>query len=244
MIHHFVQLRDKVKQRLDNIDDVTVIGRHEVMRCSLDLVLIVWVFASLVILLANVMKNKGYLDAIDLKMFNWVLFFFIGSAVLWVVLARSIGSMWRLYLFSLWVVSLISVLTWFSLSETYTTPIFIFTSCVVVGIFASNIVTSFINMDRPYLAISMYFLTLLFLLILEVTLLIYSEYKHWTIFAAVAFAFLFVVSQLLGIWVYLHHNKHVWAVENTCIFGCMAAWTEVVDAFGLFVSKEKCNNLT
>ncbi len=208
--------------------------RQEVMSCGLHTLTLIWVAATLFSFF--VMKHPEYHKLIQTNF--WIPFTFIGSTMVWVVLSRVVGSHARLFLFTLWVITLLAFAAWAATGETAGPPsVFGFTTLAAVFVVLSALTTqlSFKHLFRT----SFYYMSTAILvtgLMYVFTPLFPFFTNQWFdplyIWAAAAVIF-FTGFQMWHTGLYLEHNKDLWRIQDTCMFAVMAPWTEAIDTFSV-----------
>jgi hypothetical protein len=210
------------------------------MRCSLELMSIVWLFVCGVYLATRYLLHDLYFQGEGVVFYTWVVFAHIASTVAWAVLARAVGSGMRRTLFAFWIFTLTLMVAWFGMQSLYADTVLVFLVVVVLGLVVSSLATMGIDMDAPGPALVRYSSIVLLLACLAVVTLRYTTYfavHQSAMVSGVALAVVYLLVQLLATWTYLSHNPKVWLVDNTCIFASMSPWSETVDLFTAFTPK-------
>lgn len=214
-----------------------VIGRQQVMYCSLELMSFVWSIVLFISLISYYILLPNYFINEEIELYNWIIFLHIAMTILWVVLSRAVNNNIRRILFGLWVTTLSLSMGWLVMQQEYTNSVFLFVVIVLIGLFTLSEITRYINFNLVGSAVFRYSIGLIIICILTlifVKYIINKEPFNMTHLQPLILAITYLIMQLISTWTYLHHNDEVWLVDTTCIFASMSPWSEIVDAFSVF----------
>ena len=214
------------------------VGRRRVTTCALKLLAGIWALAVIGALISRFYLAPIYFKQTKPSQLAWLLFTFLGIAVTWVVIARAVDNFIRMLLFVSWVFSLVAVVAWGGIIAGIGDEIIFFAIGTMSSLMVMSVLTKRINFNLPWAAFVVYSTGVLFTLLtlLLVTPLIIPGLNRFDLIVPATVVLLYIWLQMASMWNYLHRNRHVWLVNNTCVFAMMAPWTETVDAFQVFSS--------
>lgn len=214
-------------------------GWRGVARCSLRSLCFIWFALLLTVLFTHfVLRTMLTPSKKDLKNYTWTVFLCIGSTVIWVVLSRAISSSARRSLYAVWLLSFFASTIWFVLSTQSIEPFAVFMTIAALSFFVLSKLVFVVHEHQPLRALFVFLCVefvaglIAYLIVLSIGKIdkIMQEYMLYAGTAAIAYIYIHV----MAIWFYLHQNKQVWLVEDTCLFAIFSPLTEAIDAFEVF----------
>lgn len=207
--------------------------KYHVMVCALNILTIIWLASWLLSHL--VLLYPLYNDSI--KKQSWIPFFFIGVTITWVVLSRVIKSSTRTFVFFLWAISLILMVSWGATSRVLGNGIVFGALTIACTFFTLSMSITGLHKFNKAFDTPVYYSVLS--IVVAIVLFIFAPYlvpseneNKRNIFISISiFAVVIIIFQTWNTFEYLRRNNQVSTISNTCLFAVMAPWSETVDTF-------------
>ena len=174
----------------------------------------------------------------SIRTYAWIIFMCVATTVIWVVLSRAISRFMRVFIFLVWLMSIMLVFFWNALIADTVKDVALFCVISMASFFLIAEVsshTSRINdiLQMALLAFSVpFFVSVVSLCVLQY---INGGVNSNAYYVATG-AIFYIGMHALSVWSYLHRNKDIWLVENTYLFAFFSPLTESIDAFGAFTT--------